>query len=144
MHRGEIHWLPQGRAAHTPAYTFCDLIKDIWYFTQIRFEIRTNTFTNSLAAPGPWANPVPTPAYNTHLDNDDGSLLFHRWTNGYLPLETIEKPSCPMVAGLQNHWKTIDTNGGFQTLHLLANPSLFEIFFVEKGLASCSLISSAF
>ena len=99
------------------------------------------------------------------VDHSDGSLPFHRWTNGQLPLETIEKPSCPMVAELQkhqhqwlldqkplqNHWyqqfvtpKTIDTNGCFPTLHLWANPSLFGIFFVEKGLASCSLINSAF
>ena len=44
----------------------------------------------------------------------------------------------------KNHCKTIDTNGCFPTLHLLANPSLFGIFFVEKGPASCSLINSAF
>ena len=37
------------------------------------------------------------------LDHGDGLLPFHRWSNGYLPLETIEKPSLPMVAGLQNH-----------------------------------------
>ena len=45
----------------------------------------------------------------TGLNHNDGSLPFHGWTNGYLPLETIEKSSCPMVAGLQNHWKTIGT-----------------------------------
>ena len=41
------------------------------------------------------------------VDHNDGSLPFHRWTNGQLPLETIEKPSGPMVAELQNHRKTI-------------------------------------
>ena len=43
------------------------------------------------------------------LDHNDGSLPIHRWTNGWLPLETIEKPSGPMVAGLQNHRKSIGT-----------------------------------
>ena len=58
--------------------------------------------------------------------------------------KTIAKPLVPMVQ-TKNHCKTIDINRGFQTLHSLANPSLFGIFFfVEKGLASCSLISSAF
>ena len=48
------------------------------------------------------------------LDHGDGSLPFHRWTNGQLPLETIEKPSSlmkktiekplvPMVCQTQNH-----------------------------------------
>ena len=84
-----------------------------------------------------------------------------QWLPDY---KTIEKPLALDQIPLKNHWyqwfawpetigtngfqtknhcKTIDTNGGFQTLHLLANPSLFRIFFVEKGLVSCSLISSA-
>ena len=43
------------------------------------------------------------------LDHDDGSLPFHRWTNGYLPLETIEKPSCPKVAGPKTIAKPLNT-----------------------------------
>ena len=34
-----------------------------------------------------------------HLDLNDGSLPFHRRTNGSLPLETIGKPLLPMVFG---------------------------------------------
>ena len=38
------------------------------------------------------------------VDHSDGSLPFHRWTNGQLPLETIEKPSSLMEKPLKNHW----------------------------------------
>ena len=37
------------------------------------------------------------------VDHSDGSLPFHRWTNGQLPLETIEKPSSLMEKPLKNH-----------------------------------------
>ena len=79
--------------------------------------------------------------------------------------KTIVSNGCRTTKPLKNHWhytknhwktigtngfqtathcKTIDTNGGFQTPNLMANPSFFGIFFVEKGLAGCTLISSAF
>ena len=47
------------------------------------------------------------------------------------------------VLSAKHHFKTIDTNGCFLTLNLLAIPFLFAILFVESGPASYSLINSA-
>ena len=58
--------------------------------------------------------------------------------------KTIAKPLVPMVCQTKNHCKTTDTNGCYPTLHLLPNPSLFGIFFAERGQASWSLINNAF
>ena len=34
--------------------------------------------------------------------------------------KTIGKPLLPMVLETKNHYKTIDINGGFPTIHLMA------------------------
>ena len=54
------------------------------------------------------------------------------------------KNICTNGCWTKNHCKTIDTNGCFSNIHSLENLSLFGIFFVKKGSASCSLIDRAF
>ena len=54
-------------------------------------------------------------AVATIIDQSDGSLPFKRLTNGQLPLKTIEKPLCPMIARTKNIKKT----NGFGTKNIV-------------------------